>query len=213
MSGRGGSSEGPTSLLLRAGLRELGRELPEDQLEQLLRLAELLERWASRLNLTGHRSQGAIVQSLLLEAAALERILPPLARLVDLGSGAGFPGLPLSVLRPASRVLLVEARRRRHHFQRAAIRALGLENVEARLGRAEELPPEPSPGVLAQAMARPERALSWMLPWAEPGGLLLLPTGPAASLPARPDLRVEGRLAYRAPQGPPRILWLVRRIA
>jgi 16S rRNA (guanine527-N7)-methyltransferase len=201
------------SLHLERGLRELGRTVPKEGMARLLGLAVLLERWAARLNLTGHRSGEKIVQGLLLEAAALEQVLPPAARLVDLGSGAGFPGLPLAILRPETRVVLVEARRRRHHFQRAAIRELGLQNADPRLGRAESLPPEPSLAVIAQAMARPERALEWMLPWAEVGGLLLLPASPEASLAGLDArLRIEERRPYRAPLGgPPRSLWVVRR--
>jgi 16S rRNA (guanine527-N7)-methyltransferase len=200
--------------LLERGLRELGRRDPQEVLGRLLGLADLLERWAARLNLTGHTSGEEIVRGLILESAALEQVLPAAERLVDLGSGAGFPGLPLAILRPGLHVLLVEARRRRHHFQRAAVRELGIANAEPRLGRAESLAPEPSPAVIAQAMARPERALAWMLPWAEPGGLVLLPTSPGADLALTPDehLVVEERRAYAAPLGgPPRVLWIMRR--
>jgi 16S rRNA (guanine527-N7)-methyltransferase len=203
----------PAPALLRSGLQELGRSLADGQFDRLLRLAALLERWGARLNLSGHRGPAAIVRGLLLESIALEGVLPEAPKLVDLGSGAGIPGLPVALLRPRTRVLLVEARRRRHHFQRAAIRELELGNAEARLGRAEDLAPEPSPAVLAQALARPDQALAWMLPWAEPGGLLLLPAAPTATPEARPDLRLEGRLPYRAPGGPPRVLLVARRLA
>ena len=86
--------------------------------------------------------------------------------MVDLGSGAGFPGLPIALLHPERTVTLVESRERRHHFQRAAVRELGIANAVLRLGRAEVLFPEPSSLVMAQAMASPQQVVAWMLPWA-----------------------------------------------
>jgi 16S rRNA (guanine527-N7)-methyltransferase len=121
--------------MLRAGLSELALDPRPDQIDALLRLATLLERWAQRANLSSHRDVESIVARLILDAAALSQCLPLAATLVDLGSGAGFPGLPIAVLRPESAVLLVEAREKRHHFQRAAVRELGLRNVEMLCGR------------------------------------------------------------------------------
>ena len=200
--------------LLRRGLAELGVEPSAAQSEALLTLASELERWSQRMNLTAHRSPEAIVRHLILGAAALVAQLPPIASLADIGSGAGFPGLPFAVLRPDSRVTLVEPRRKRHHFQRAAVRAMGLRNVDMRLGRAEELEANPHRAVVAQALAQPDRALPWMLPWVEIGGLVLLPA--SADAPAPPigeNFSFEDeRLRYRVPCGGPlRTLWIGRR--
>ena len=73
------------------------------QLDALLTLASLLAKWSQRLNLTAHRALDAIVRRLLLEAAALAAQIPIVASLADIGSGAGFPGLPIAVLRPECR--------------------------------------------------------------------------------------------------------------
>lgn len=203
---------GDPSDLLRTGLAELGLAPPREQVTRLLRLAELVASWGGRFNLTGHRTPGAVVHRLVLDAAALLRALPPFEAMVDLGSGAGFPGLPMAVLAPDRRFLLVEARERRHHFQRAAIRDLALHNVEARRGRAEELEPQPAPLVLAQAMASPSRALEWMLSWALPGSYLVVPGGEASPEPG--DLReVEDVqvVRYEVPLGgPARTVWIGR---
>lgn len=200
--------------LLLEGLEELGLPCEPSQCERLLDLAALLERWAARINLTGHRSLDAIVRGLVLEAAALLAQLPPgLGALADLGSGAGFPGLPIAVLRPDWSLTLVEARRRRHHFQREAGRRLGLANATLLEGRAEELTPRPHPAVVAQAVAAPARALGWMLPWAERGGRLILPTSdPGPEIPEIPGISFEERRHYRVPcGGRSRILWIGRR--
>jgi 16S rRNA (guanine527-N7)-methyltransferase len=200
--------------LLEAGLAELERD--PAPAAALARLATLLDRWAGRMSLTAHRSPEAIARRLILDAAALEGRLPsaePPESLVDLGSGPGFPGLPLAILGPHRSVTLVEARERPHHFQRAAIRELGIGNVRALRGRAEELEASPHAIAVAQAMAAPERAARLLLPWVRPGGWLAVPGGPEPPLIPRlvglgpPEVR-----PYRVPLGgPPRTLWLARR--
>ena len=167
------------------------------------------------MNLTAHRSLEGIVQRLLLESAALAAQFAPVPSLADIGSGAGFPGLPIGVLWTETRVTLVEPRRKRHHFQRAAVRELGLANANPRRGRSEEIQPDRHAAVIAQALAPPERALEWMLPWVEEGGRVLLP-GSAAPVPVpeRGDVVFEARVHYRVPcGGPDRTLWIGRRRA
>ncbi len=202
--------------LLIEGFERLPLTPDGEQLEALLELAVLLDRWATRINLTGHRTAPEIVRKLILDACALSAELPEIDSLADIGSGAGFPGLPLAILRASCRVTLVEARERRHHFQRQAIRQLGLDNVRAQLGRAEALEPSPHAAAIAQAVARPTDALPLLLPWVELGGLLLFPgSAPAPPIPrADPRVRFERCATYRVPLGgPERTLWSARKIA
>lgn len=167
------------------------------------------------MSLTAHREPAAVIRRLVLDALALDAVLPPCPSWADLGSGAGFPGLPVALRHPERRITLVEARERRHHFQRAAVRALGLRNVRPRRGRAESLEPEPHALVIAQAVAHPVRALEWMRRWAEPGGLLALPLGSLEHAPTPGSVAgVSGGegLRYRVPLGgPERALWIGRR--
>jgi len=198
---------------LQTGLKELGFERPCSNLAQLSQLAVFLADWGGKLNLTGHLTLSAIHRNLILESLAIGAALPPFEHLVDLGSGAGFPGLPLAICFPARRVTLVEAREKRNHFQRFIIRELGLSNVRALRGRAESLSPERGDIVLAMAMARPERAIAWMKDWVGPGGRLVLPLGAQ-----RPDLvapegfAFEAEIEYRVPfSTSARALWVARR--
>jgi 16S rRNA (guanine527-N7)-methyltransferase len=201
----------PAFQTLQRGLDALGLETTAAQAEALYAFSSLLSEWSQRMNLTGHRTLEAIVDRLVLEACALASALPALASLADLGSGAGIPGIPVAILRGDCRVTLVESRERRHHFQRAIVRELGLSNVEPLLGRAEQLEPRPHSGVVAQAMAQPGRALAWMLPWAEPGGLLLLPLAAETPPPEHPEVMPEPSRSYQAPGGPERSLWIGRK--
>ena len=198
--------------LLDRGLDELGLEAAPAQRQALLELAQLLHRWGARINLTGHRGLVEIVQNLLLDSAALVAQLPELESLVDLGSGAGFPGLPAAILRPSTRVTLIESRLKRHHFQRAACRALDLANATPVRGRAEELEPSPHAAAVAQAAARPEKALAWMASWVLAGGMVILPGGAAPPRASHPRLRLDQVIRYRVPcGGAERTLWIGRR--
>jgi 16S rRNA (guanine527-N7)-methyltransferase len=194
------------------GLAQLGVGTDSSALARWEALARLLDRWSERINLTGHRGTLAIAERLLLEAAALSQVLPEARTIADLGSGAGIPGLPLALCRPGCTVRLIESRTRRHHFQRAAIRELALGNVEPILGRAEELAVQPSEGVIAQAIAQPEQALRWMIPWTTRTGWVAIATAPGRSDPLRhPDLEPGHALRYAAPRGPERSVWIARR--
>jgi 16S rRNA (guanine527-N7)-methyltransferase len=204
-----GAEPEPGSLLAE-GLETLRIALGAGDQRRLVDLAELLAQWAQRLNLTAHRTPQAIVRRLILDAAALEQQIPNAARVADLGSGAGFPGLPLAVLRPTTRFVLIEARERRHHFQRTAIRRLELSNVEVRQGRIETLEVVPADGVVAQALTRPRDAVELALRWAAPGGWIALPGSETPPMPGsvagidRAEIRT-----YRVPcGGPARTLWL-----
>ncbi len=197
---------------LAAGLVELG--LPIDRSAALAELSHLVARWAERMNLTAHRSPDAIARRLVLDALALGSTLPanPPDSLADLGSGAGFPGLPLAILWPACQITMVESRERKHHFQRTAIRALGLSNACALRGRAESIEAAPHQIVVAQAMAQPAQVLSWMRRWATPDGWLVVPqSDPAPSITAPGDVRFEAIRRYQVPLGgPARSAWLGR---
>ncbi|MDJ0866927.1 MAG: 16S rRNA (guanine(527)-N(7))-methyltransferase RsmG [Myxococcota bacterium] len=204
------SGRSSTETLIREGLRELGA--PEAAAPALDRLTHFLSRWSAHTNLTGHRDPDTIASRLVLDAAALGMVLPQVARIADLGSGAGFPGLPLAILRPDQRITLIEARERRHHFQRAAIRELEIVNARALRGRAEDLEPEPHDLVVAQAVASPARALDWMYAWCRPAGWLALPLGDPPPPLVPPSYVHECELRrYRVPLGgPARQLWLGR---
>jgi 16S rRNA (guanine527-N7)-methyltransferase len=168
------------------------------------------------MNLSGYRDPETILRRLVLDAAALHAALPEAPSIADLGSGAGIPGLPLALLAPDVPVLLVESRLRRHNFQKAARRELGLENVSLLRGRIEELPPRPAGLVVAQAVAPPSTVVGWMLPWTDPGGWLAIPGAAEALEPLatsrQPGLEAPELRSYSVPLGgPQRCLWVARR--
>jgi 16S rRNA (guanine527-N7)-methyltransferase len=125
---------------LAAGLAGLGLGLAPAQARALLRLAEELADWNARFNLTAIREPAEVVDKHLLDSLA---VLPRLRGLAvaDVGSGAGFPGLPLAIADPDRRFTLIESTGKKAKFLRHAAEALRLPNVEVVQGRAEALKP------------------------------------------------------------------------
>ena len=203
---------------LETGLGDLELPVPEGGLDRLAQLVFLVDRWSGKINLTGYRSPLEVAGGLVLDAAALLAALPEtlaLEKLADLGSGAGFPGLPIAILCPHLDVWLVDSRSKRHHFQREARRRIELPNVHPILGRSEQVSPELCDIVVAQAMAQPELALARMSEWARPGGLLVLPASETATEPSPPpDLAPLERRQYVVPKTQrSRQVWVSRKMS
>lgn len=134
--------------LLAQGLGRLGYEPSLHQLAQLDRFIREIDLWNPRLKLVGASGDELIVRHVLDSISgppAIRRFeasgrfpepappaWPRAARIADLGSGAGFPGIPIAIMEPDTRVVLVERSGRRAGFLRNAVAAIGLPNVEVR---------------------------------------------------------------------------------
>ncbi len=138
---------------------------------------ELME-WSARLNLTGHRGRREIEIFHYLDSLSLFQTghLTPGRKVLDVGTGAGFPGLPLRIAQPLLRVTLIEASRKKAVFLRHLLRSLGIEDVAVVTGRAEDHAREPSAAydiVLSRAVAGMEKVCAWSAPLLREGGLFL----------------------------------------
>ena len=110
--------------------RLFGIELQAHELEALDRYLRILEQWSARMNLVATRSRDEIIDRHLIDSLALARWARTARVAVDLGSGAGFPGVPLAVIAPRVRFHLIEPRTKRSSFLRHVARTIGLRNVE-----------------------------------------------------------------------------------
>lgn len=118
----------------------------------------------------------------LLNCGVVAELVPPVRQLVDIGSGAGLPGLVLAMLLPDVEVVLVEAMARRTAFLAECVGALGLSNVDVRRGRAEEMAGRLKADVVtARAVARLDRLAALAAGVAKPGGVVLALKGASAS--------------------------------
>jgi len=117
--------------LLIDGCRQMGIFLDPGQAEAFLTYLATLQRWNRTYNLTAVKESEEIICRHFLDSLAFLPFLTGVSgNVLDLGSGAGFPGLPLSLLLPAVRFLLVEARQKKTLFLQHITRQLGLENIE-----------------------------------------------------------------------------------
>ncbi len=107
--------------------------------ETLARFVELLVRWNRIVSLTSARSPEEMVRRHVADSLCCAAALPKCESVLDLGSGAGFPGIPVQLMRPEMRVTLAEAHRRKAAFLREVVRELRLA-TEVFAGRAQELP-------------------------------------------------------------------------
>jgi 16S rRNA (guanine527-N7)-methyltransferase len=123
---------------LHLGLGELALALPAGANEKLLAYLDLLAKWNKTYNLTAIRDPVQAVSHHLLDSLVVLRELSAHAgALVDVGSGAGLPGIPLAIAEPARRVTLNDANEKKGAFLRQAVIELGLRNTDVHVGRAE----------------------------------------------------------------------------
>ncbi|MCH2187828.1 16S rRNA (guanine(527)-N(7))-methyltransferase RsmG, partial [Myxococcota bacterium] len=190
----------------------------DERQAKLHALAGQVAEWGSRMNLTGDRGAegiflGMVVDALELLVAARARLPESAWQVADLGSGAGFPGLPIAIAAPSCEVTLVEARRRRHHFQRSACRSIPIENAQPVLGRLEDVEPQPAALVFAQAVGPLPKVLELALPWVIPGGWLVVPSGPHLEAKPSGPLWVEASVQPYGNRGasPSRKFWMGQR--
>jgi 16S rRNA (guanine527-N7)-methyltransferase len=139
---------------LKTGAHALGISLQPDQVRSLADYLALLEKWNAKLNLVGPGTRETWADRHVLDSLAPSRWIGDDAAVVDVGSGAGLPGIPLAVVRPRARIVLVEPRVNRTAFLRNATAALGLKQVEIKTARAETVA-ERFSLVLGRAVAPP----------------------------------------------------------
>jgi 16S rRNA (guanine527-N7)-methyltransferase len=165
-------------LLGAEGFAEL-YAVSRETLSRLEAYAALLTRWSARINLVGRDTLPDLWRRHILDSAQLRPLISDATRnLIDLGSGAGFPGLVLAILAVPS-VELVEADSRRCAFLREAARITEA-NVTIRPCRIEAVPPHPVDVVTARACAPLDRLLDLAQPFLAPDSVCLFPKGQRA---------------------------------
>ncbi|MFN8638559.1 MAG: 16S rRNA (guanine(527)-N(7))-methyltransferase RsmG [Dehalococcoidia bacterium] len=175
----------------RLDLARAGLPLDEPALDRFGRYLDLLLEWNERAGLTTVTAPDEVARRHFGESLALLIVLrrelevSVMARVVDLGSGAGFPGLPIAIAAPSMSVTLVETHTRRAEFLRAVASELGLANVEVVHARAEDAARDPAlrehfDVAIARALAALRVLVELGVPFLRPGGLLAAPKGSRA---------------------------------
>jgi 16S rRNA (guanine527-N7)-methyltransferase len=178
-------------------------ELSAEQLRYISMYIDILLRWNSRVNLTAVRDANEIVTRHFGESIFAARHLFPdptttaySQHVIDVGSGAGFPGLPIKIWAPHSRLTLIESNQKKATFLREVVRGLSLAGVEVFPGRADGFTGGPGEVVTLRAVERFELVLPIAAALVAPSGRLAILVGPDQAEEAR---KLAPRLRWSEP--------------
>jgi 16S rRNA (guanine527-N7)-methyltransferase len=182
--------------ILRTGAEELGVALTVERINSLFIYLAELKKWNRKINLTAiTEDRDMVIKHVLDSLSYLKGFTPaPGLRLLDMGSGAGFPAMPLKIVFPEIAVTLVDSAKKKASFLRHIMRILKLTGAEIIDKRTEELPVSlfaVFDVVTARAFADMEKALSSGVPFLKEGGLMVLSRGPEEAI-AEPALAKAG---------------------
>lgn len=167
------------------GAAQLQLDLSRDQTVLFARYARLLQTWNEKINLTAITDPREVAVKHFLDSLAPSAHLPTRGRLLDIGSGGGFPGIPLKIVRPHQPMVLIDAVRKKINFIKTVIRDLDLRLIEALHIRAEDYIKNhmPSAGfdvVVSRALADVDLVIRLAVPLLNHGGRLVVYQGPQA---------------------------------
>lgn len=197
----GDTHTAPTYDLLSRLIVDAGLSLPPGAGERLVSHAREVVRWNRSIRLTAITSPEEIAVKHILDSLFLLRFSPFPGRILDFGSGAGYPGIPLAAALPGSRVVLLDSSGKKSAFLAHAVRKLSLPNadvVHARLSGRNLLSIGRFDHIVTRATLPPEKAAPLLLPYLSPGGRLLLMEGPGEGKGERDRFRENGCLRQGA---------------
>lgn len=164
----------------KEGLTDLGISLSEEQLTQFIKYYELLIEKNRVMNLTAITDFDEVVQKHFLDSLSLVKVLEekPVGKILDMGTGAGFPGIPIKIAFPDCSMTLVDSVNKKIGFIQEAVQVIGLHNVEAIHGRVEDLGHDVSHReqydlVVSRAVAALPVLVEYCLPFVKLGGAFL----------------------------------------
>lgn len=205
--------------LMLSRFESCGIYIPFSGAQTLARFHDLLTRWNAHMDLTNITGDTQALDRHYVDSLmplTVQGMIPPGASLIDVGTGAGFPGIVLAIARPDLSVTLIDAQQKRVAFLNEAIQALSLPNVRAMHLRAEEgarldTMRERFDLACARAVAPSPVLLEYLLPYVKVGGQALLWKGPAAAqeydMAKRAAFQLGGKLQKPVPMPVPGQDW------
>jgi len=146
---------------LHEGINELGLAVNEQQENALFQYLQLLEKWNKRFNLTAVRDLNEMVSLHLLDSLSIVPFIKA-GRLLDVGTGAGLPGIPLAICFPDIQFTLLDSNGKKIRFCRQAIMELGLKNIQAVQARIESYDGEEFDQITTRAFTGLDNMVGWL---------------------------------------------------
>ncbi len=170
---------------LRRGIDELDIKLDENQLKEFSRFKELLEEWNEKINITSIREEAEVDIKHFLDSLTpvATNLFEGKKKVIDIGTGGGFPGIPLKIYNKELEITLMDSLNKRIKFLDEVIGDLKLENIEAIHGRAEELGRTPEYReiydiCISRAVASLDTLAEYCIPFVKVGGYFISMKGP-----------------------------------
>lgn len=172
--------------LLELGAKELGVSIEEKEAALFLKYLEELKEWNKKINLTAIKDDKDIIIRHFLDSLILAPFLKSCKTLLDIGSGAGFPGIPIKIVMPELKIALLDSNNKKVSFVNHIIRTLGLKDIETVHARAEDEKIINKLGhfdaVASRAFAELKEFLKIAKPHAKENGLILAMKGPKGAM-------------------------------
>jgi len=171
--------------LLKKGLKEMVIQYSDEQIRSFMTFLAELKKWNRAYNLTGLKTDEDIIVKHFLDSLLYIKALPEGAlQLADAGTGAGFPGIPIKIIRPEINITLIESSRKKSAFLRHIIRTLGLTDINVLEQRLERIGKEHERAydvIVSRAAFSVKEFLKTACPFVRKGGRLILNKGPKVS--------------------------------
>ncbi len=170
---------------LKQGLEQMNLPADGETLARFDAYAEFLVSYNEKVNLTSITEPLEIVEKHFLDSAAPQGLIPKGSRVIDVGTGAGFPGLPLRIVRPDLQLTLLDSLEKRVRFLEEACQIMNLDGAAALHARAEDAARDPAlreqfDAAVSRAVANLRVLCEYCLPFVRVGGLFLAWKGPGA---------------------------------
>jgi 16S rRNA (guanine527-N7)-methyltransferase len=173
--------------LLEEGLVDLGMAFSEEQIHAFMVFLAELKKWNRAYNLTGIGEDKEIVVKHFLDSLLYLKVIPEgTVTVADIGSGAGFPGIPVKIIRPEIEMYLIESSGKKTAFLRHIVKKLGLDGIEVIEKRVEEVQsgrelPSPIDVAVTRALFSVREFIEKASHLVKQGGVLILSKGPKVS--------------------------------
>lgn len=169
-------------IILRKASQEINIELEKEQIEKFYQYMEILLHWNKKINLTAITEPKDIILKHFIDSLTIQKYIKESSYLVDIGTGAGFPGIPLKIYRKDIKIVLLDSLNKRINFLNEVCRELKLENINTIHSRAEECARnkkyrEKFDIVTSRAVANLSTLTEYMLPLTKIGGLCICMKG------------------------------------
>lgn len=160
-------------------------ELSEEQIMQFYKYMNTLVEWNEKINLTAITEPNEVIKKHFIDCLSILKYIPKQSEVIDVGTGAGFPGIPLKIAESSLNITLLDSLNKRVNFLNEVINTINLENIKAVHSRAEEYAVgekrESYDVAVSRAVAELPTLLEYLMPYVKVGGICICMKGPKAT--------------------------------